>query len=163
MSNNYWEDEDDYEDTPKTGEDLIKDMRKRERAKDKRIKELEEKLQNFDKINRETSVKSILEKKGVSAKASHFILKDIEGEVTEDAVSKWLDNYADLLNIKVDPNGQGTPQVSDSDKAALTQQDELTQGAKTPNSLGETFDDKLESIQSEEEFWNFVRSDGKSS
>lgn len=162
MSNNYWEDEDDYEDTPKTGEDLIKDMRKRERAKDKRIKELEEKLQNFDKITRESSVKSILEKKGVSAKASHFILKDIDGEVTEDAITKWLDNYADLLNIKADPASSETPQVSDSEKAALMQQDELTQGAKSPNSLGETIESKLDSIQDEDAFWRFVHSDGKS-
>lgn len=165
MSNNYWEeeDEDDFDDMPKSQDAIIKDFRKRERAKDKRIKELEEKVSAFDKINRESSLKTILEKKGVPAKASHFILKDLDGEVSEDAVAKWLDDYADLFNIKADPNAEGTSQVSDSDKSALAQQDEFTQGAKSPNSLGESMESKLDAIDDEEAFWRFVNSNGKTS
>lgn len=165
MSNNYWEDEDDdmVDDTPKSETQLIKDMRKRERQKDKRIQELEEKVATFDKIARESSIKSILEKKGVPAKASNLILKDLDGDVSEEAVSKWLDTYADVLNIKVDPEGSGTPQVSDSNRSALAEQDEFTQGAKTPNSVTESFESKLDSITDEEEFWRFVHSNGKTS
>lgn len=166
-NNNNWENYDDEDDDnsgyrqPRSEEDLLKDFRKRERLAEKRIKELESELNTFKAANRESSIKSILEKKGVPAKASHFILKDIEGEVTEESINNWLTNYGELFNIKADPEGQVNTQVSDSDRAALRQQDELTQGAITPNQLGETYESQLDSIDDEATFWKFVHSDGK--
>lgn len=155
MSNNYWNDEED-EDTqdaiPQTEADLVKQLRKQLKLKDKQINELQGENQSFKKVNRESAVKSILEKKGVSAKASNLILKDIEGEVSEEAVSKWLADYAEVLNIKVDPKPE-TPETSDDNRAALSQQDNLTAGAKTPTnttSLEAKLDDPN---MSEDEFW----------
>lgn len=143
MSNNYWEDEEEDTDTTaygqQTEQDQLNQARKRERQKDKRIKELEEKVQTFERVSKETSIKSILEKKGVPAKASKFILKDLEGDVTEESISNWLNDYAELFNIKTDSE-QETPAASDENRQAIARQDSATQGVKTPT--------QAESIQS---------------
>ena len=54
MSNNYWDDEEDDQDTSEqqlTGDDLVKKLRKAKRADEKRIKELSEQLEGFLKEN----------------------------------------------------------------------------------------------------------------
>ena len=56
MSNNYWDDDEDEQDTPEhqlTGDDLVKKLRKAKRADEKRIKELTEQLDGFVKQKRE--------------------------------------------------------------------------------------------------------------
>ena len=82
-------------------------------------------------MQRERTVKEVLEKKGVNAKAARLILKDIE-DVNEETVNHWLDDNADLFGIKVDAPEQ---RVSESDRAALRQQDIVTQNAITPDRM----------------------------
>jgi hypothetical protein len=133
MSNNYWEDEDEDLDTDQgfsgDGSDLIKKLRKAKRADEKRIKELTEQLEGLSKVQRERTVKEVLEKKGVNAKAARLVLKDLD-DVNEETVNNWLEDNADLFGIKVDKE---EPTVSEIDKAALRQQDVLTQSAMTPD------------------------------
>ena len=133
MSNNYWEDEDDDLDTDTDvqmdGSDLLKKLRKAKRADEKRIKELTEQLESLSKVQRERVVKEVLEKKGVNAKAARLVLKDLD-DVNEETVSHWLEDNADLFGIKVNNE---EPKVSEVDKAALRQQDVLTQNAMTPD------------------------------
>ena len=133
MSNNYWEDEDDDLDTDNgtqlDGSDLLKKLRKAKRNDEKRIKELTEQLEGLTKVRREQIVKEVLEKKGVNAKAARLVLKDLD-DVNEDTVNNWLDDNADLFGIK---NNKEEPAVSEIDKAALRQQDVLTQSAMTPD------------------------------
>jgi hypothetical protein len=133
MSNNYWEDEDDDLDTDNgtqlDGSDLLKKLRKAKRNDEKRIKELTEQLEGLTKVRREQVVKEVLEKKGVNAKAARLVLKDLD-EVNEETVNNWLEDNADLFGIKVDKE---EPKVSEIDKAALRQQDVLTQSAMTPD------------------------------
>jgi hypothetical protein len=133
MSNNYWDEEDDDldtdTDTQMDGSDLLKKLRKAKRADEKRIKELTEQLETFSKAQRERTVKEVLEKKGVNAKAARLVLKDLD-EVNEESVNNWLDDNADLFGIKVDKE---EPRVSEIDKAALRQQDVITQNAMTPD------------------------------
>jgi len=133
MSNNYWEDEDDDldtdTDTQMDGNDLLKKLRKAKRADEKRIKELTEQLESLSKVQRERVVKEVLEKKGVNAKAARLVLKDLD-DVNEETVSHWLEDNADLFGIKVNNE---EPKVSEVDKAALRQQDVLTQNAMTPD------------------------------
>ena len=133
MSNNYWEDEDDDLDTETDvqmdGSDLLKKLRKAKRADEKRIKELTEQLEGLSKAQRERVVKEVLEKKGVNAKAARLVLKDLD-DVNEESVNNWLEDNADLFGIKVE---QEEPKVSEVDKAALRQQDILTQNAMTPD------------------------------
>ena len=133
MSNNYWEDEDEDldtdTDTQMDGSDLLKKLRKAKRADEKRIKELTEQLESLSKVQRERTVKEVLEKKGVNAKAARLVLKDLD-DVNEDSVNNWLEDNADLFGIKIDKE---EPKVSEVDRAALRQQDVLTQSAMTPD------------------------------
>lgn len=131
MSNNYWDDEDDDLDDNIGGSenDLLKKLRKAKRADEKRIKELTDQLETLSKAQRERTVKEVLESKGVNAKAARLILKDIE-EVNEESVNAWLEDNADLFGIKFDA---AESKASETDRAALRQQDVLTQGAVTPD------------------------------
>jgi hypothetical protein len=131
MSNNYWDEEDDDLDTDNEaqmdGSDLLKKLRKAKRADEKRIKELTEQLEGFSKAQREATVKNILEQKGVNQKAARLVLKDLDGDFSEEAVTNWLDENADLFGIEVSqrPDSQNL--------ATLRQQDVMTQNAVTPD------------------------------
>ena len=157
MSNNYWEDEDEDLDTDQgfsgDGSDLIKKLRKAKRADEKRIKELTEQLETLSKVQRERTVKEVLEKKGVNAKAARLILKDID-DINEESVSHWLDDNADLFGIKVD---QAEPKVAEQDRAALRAQDVLTQGAYTPDRM-EEINSKIDNAESMDALLDLLRS-----
>jgi len=155
MSNNYWEDEDEDQDNDINlqGDDLVKKLRKAKRADEKRIKELTEQLEGFSKAQRERVVKEVLEKKGVNAKAARLVLKDLD-DINEDSVSNWLDDNADLFGIKIDKE---EPKVSEVDKAALRQQDILTQGAITPD-REQDLNARIDNAQSADELIALLRS-----
>lgn len=134
MSNNYWEDEDEDFDTEvetqDSGNDLLKKLRKADRAKEKRIKELEAELGNFRKINTERTVKELLEKEGVKPSLAKYILKDLDSDVSADSVKNWLLENAE--DFGYEPNREAS-KISDEDRAALSGQDSLTEGALTPD------------------------------
>jgi hypothetical protein len=160
MSNNYWDDEDDDLDTPTQdgdGSNLLKQLRKAKRADEKRIKELTEQLEGLSKLQRERTVKEVLEKKGVNPKATRLILKDLD-DINEESVNNWLDDNADLFGIEVTKDA---PVVSEMDRAALRQQDILTQGAITPD-RAEDMNLRLDQAQSAEDVINLIYSQQKS-
>lgn len=138
MATNYWEDEDEDDDTtPESqmdGSDLLKKLRKAKRSDEKRIKELTDQLDGFNKMQREAAVKSVLESKGVNPKAARLILNELT-DVTTESVTNWLEDNGDLFGLQkqeaVDPG-----QVLD--RAALRQQDIVTQGAITPDRAADT-------------------------
>jgi hypothetical protein len=155
MSNNYWDDEDDDQDTDTDaqldGSDLLKKLRKAKRADEKRIKELTEQLEGFSKAQREATVKSILEQKGVNQKAARLVLKDLDGDFSEEAVSNWLDENADLFGIEVS-------QRQDSQNlATLRQQDVMTQGAYTPD-RAQDLEQRMDNASSMEELITLMQS-----
>ena len=154
MSNNYWDEEDDDLDTPESldGNDLVKKLRKAKRADEKRIKELSEQLEGFLKEKKEVTVRSVLEKKGVNAKAARLIMKDLE-DVNEEAVNNWLDENADLFGL----TASDAPAVDKNDLAALRNQDVLTQGAVTPDKADD-FEMRLNNASSAEEILGLLRS-----
>lgn len=156
MSNNYWDEEDDDQDNDQsfgtTESDLLKKLRKAKRADEKRIKELTEQLESISKVQRERTVKEVLEKKGVNAKAARLILKDLD-DVNDETVSNWLDDNADLFGIKVE-----TPEETKApDLAALRQQDIVTQGAMTPD-RAEDLTMKFNNAESADELIALLRS-----
>ncbi len=158
MSNNYWDDEDDDLDTDVSdpqmdGSDLLKKLRKAKRNDEKRIKELTEQLEGLTKSQRERTVKEVLEKKGVNPKAVRLILKDID-DVSEESVNNWLEDNGDLFGLT--PT-QEAPQASEMDRAALRQQDILTQGALTPD-RAEDINMRIDQAQSSEELINLIYS-----
>ena len=152
-NNNYWDEDDDDLDMDSTAEggDLVKKLRKAKRADEKRIKELTEQLETFTKSQRESTVKQILEKKGVNQKAARLILKDLEGDFSEDSVSNWLDDNADLFGLQV----QDTQK--EQNLSALRQQDTISQSAITPD-RAEDFNLRLDNAGSAEDIIELLRS-----
>ena len=160
MSNNYWDEEDDDLDTETQvgdGSNLLKQLRKAKRADEKRIKELTEQLEGLSKVQRERTVKEVLEKKGVNPKAVRLILKDLD-DINEESVNNWLEDNGDLFGIQ---QSQEAPETSDINKAALRQQDIVTQGALTPD-RAEDMSMRIDQAQNSEELINLIFSQQKS-
>ena len=150
MSNNYWdeEEEDDLDTDTNVGDgsDLLKKLRKAKRSDEKRIKELTEQLEGLSKVQRERTIKEVLEKKGVNAKAARLIMKDLE-DINEETVNNWLDDNADLFGLKV---AEPANPEQESNRAALRQQDIVTQNALTPERT-EDLQTKISNAESAEE------------
>jgi hypothetical protein len=158
MSNNYWDEDEDDLDTDtitgnESGSDLLKKLRKAKRADEKRIKELTEQLEGFSKVQRERTVKEILEQKGVNPKAARLVLKDLD-EVTEESVNNWLEDNGDLFGLT--PTEEA-PKANEYDRAAMRQQDAVTQGAITPD-RAENIEQRLNAAESAEEILSILRS-----
>lgn len=134
MSNNYWEDEDEDFDMEteqdNSGNDLLKKLRKADRAKEKRIKELEAELGGFKKQNSERTVKEILEQEGVKPSLAKYVLKDLDSDISADSVKNWLIQNAE--DFGYEPNREAS-KISDVDRTELRNQDSLTEGALTPD------------------------------
>jgi hypothetical protein len=133
MSNNYWDEDEDDQDTDNEvqmdGSDLLKKLRKAKRNDEKRIKELTEQLEGLSKSQRERVVKEVLEKKGVNPKAQRLILKDLE-DISEESVNTWLDDNGDLFGLTKAPE---VSEEQELNRAALRQQDVVTQLGTTPD------------------------------
>ena len=156
MSNNYW-DEDEDNDTNEVqmdGSDVMKQLRKAKRADEKRIKELTEKLEAFDKAQRETVIKKVLETKGVSPKAARLIVRELDGDISEDSVSNWIDDNAEVFGLQVQQEEQPRNTI---DRAALRQQDIVTQQAFTPDRADDALL-RLNNAQSAEEIIAMIQS-----
>ena len=156
MSNNYWDEDEDDQDTDNEvqmdGSDLLKKLRKAKRNDEKRIKELTEQLEGLSKSQRERVVKEVLEKKGVNPKAQRLILKDLE-DVSEESVNTWLDDNGDLFGLTKEP---AVTQEQEVNRAALRQQDILTQNSLTPE-RAEDLESKISNAQSAEEILSILR------
>jgi stress-induced morphogen len=155
MSNTYWDEDDDLDTESQSfgssESDLLKKLRKAKRADEKRIKELTEQLEGLSKVQRERTVKEVLEKKGVNLKAARLVMKDLD-EVNEESVSRWLDDNADLFGLEV-----ARQEVPTQDLSALRQQDILTQGAVTPDA-GMDLEQRLNQAGSADEILSLLRS-----
>jgi hypothetical protein len=154
MSNNYWDDEEDEDNVPDhqlTGDDLVKKLRKAKRADEKRIKELSEQLEGFLKEKKETTVKDVLAKKGVNAKAARLILKDVE-DATEESIDSWLRDNGDLIGY----TPQAEQEEVQNNLATLRQQDVLTQGGLTPSNAID-IEARMNSAESMDELINLLR------
>jgi hypothetical protein len=154
MSNNNWDDEDDDFDTDidnSDGSDLVKKLRKAKRSDEKRIKELTEQLEVFSKAQRESTVKEVLEKKGVNTKAARLILKDIS-EVNEESINNWLSDNGDLIGYQPKSNND------DLNLAALRQQDVVTQQGISPDKANDMNARLNGNFESAEDFIAFLQS-----
>lgn len=153
-SNDNWEDNDDLDYEVQGSDDTngIKDLRKAKRADEKRIKELTEKLEMFERQQRESTIKSVLESKGVNSKAARLILKDLD-EVSEESVNNWLRDNGDIVGYTEQEQEQPKPNVRE-----FTRQDSATQFAATPDASDE-YVDMLQNYNgnSEEELLSIIQ------
>ena len=96
MSNfEYEDDDDDITTNSNDGNDLVKQLRKANKQKDKELAELKAQFGDISKVQRERAVKDVLEARGVNSKIAKFIPSDIDP--TEESLSKWLDDNGDVF------------------------------------------------------------------
>lgn len=161
MSNNTqdWDDDfefEDYDDAPQRGssDDVLKKVRRAERAKDKQLKELQSELEALRKFQREATISQVLTEKGVNPKVAKFIPADIE--MSSDSISNWLTDNGELFGVAA-PTQQSA--VNNEDYAALRQIDAVTSGAISPDDVNDAFN-IMNNASSAEELLNFLYSQG---
>ena len=155
MSNYDYEDEDD-DNTVDTSSDLIKQLRKANKQKEKELAELKSQFEGLSKAQRERAIKDALAARGVNTKIASFIPQDIDP--TEESVSKWLESNADVFGIQT-TESQQTPNI---DPAQAKQYQRLTNAAEqgnTPNAAADIMQ-KLLNANSREELDDVIRQSG---
>lgn len=160
MSNNNqdWLDDDEFdfeeETQPRSTDDVLKKVRRAERAKDKQVKELQAELDSLRKFQREATISQVLAEKGVNPKVAKFIPADIE--MSSDSISNWLTDNGELFGVAA-PVQQSA--VDMNDMAALRQIDAVTSGAISPDDVNDAFS-IMNNATSAEELLNFLYSQG---
>lgn len=154
MSNYDYEDEDDF-DFDSSGNDLVKQLRKAAKQKDKELAELRSQFDGLSKAQRERSIKDALERRGVNQKIASFIPQDIDP--TEESVSKWLEDYADVFGIDLGQN-QST-NVDPADIAAYKKMTGTADAATSPE-RGADVMSRLMNANSKEELDQIISQSG---
>jgi hypothetical protein len=157
MSNYDYEDEDDDITTSDSGSsnDLVKQLRKAAKQKDKELAELRDKFDGLSKAQRERSIKDALERRGVNQKISAFIPQDIDP--TEESVSKWLEDYADVFGIELGQNQ--TTNVDPADIAAYKKMTGTADAGLSPE-RGADVMSRLMNANSKEELDDIIAQSG---
>jgi hypothetical protein len=150
MSNNNqdWYDEDEFDDIDDTNTDgkaLVSKLRRAERAKDKRVKELEAELESLRKVQREANVTQVLSEKGVNPKIARFIPSDAAN--TPEEIDAWLEENGELFGVVAQ---SGKEKVTNEDLSALKQIDATTGSALSPDTVSDMMS-AINNAQSQEE------------
>ena len=153
MSNYDYEDEDDFDTNDSS--DLVKQLRKAAKQKDKELAELRDKFDGLNKAQRERSIKDALERRGVNQKISAFIPQDIDP--TEESVSKWLEDYADVFGIDLGQNQ--TANVDPADIAAYKKMTGTADAGLSPE-RGADVMSRLMNANSKDELDEIIRQSG---
>jgi ABC-type transporter Mla subunit MlaD len=154
MSNYDYEDDDDFE-MNDSSNDLVKQLRKAAKQKDKELAELRAQFEGLSKAQRERSIKDALERRGVNQKIASFIPQDIDP--TEESVSKWLEDYSDVFGIDLGQN-QST-NVDPADIAAYKKMTGTADAATSPE-RGADVMSRLMNANSKEELDQIISQSG---
>jgi hypothetical protein len=151
---NYDYDDDDFETTD--GGDLVKQLRKATKQKDKELAELKAQYENLSKAQRERAIKDALASRGVNSKIASFIPQDIDP--TEESVSKWLEDYADVFGVEVQSN-QATPNIDPAQAKAYQRMTNAVEAGNTPELQADVMR-RLMNANSKEELDEVIRQSG---
>jgi hypothetical protein len=155
MSNyDYEDDDDDY--TNDSSNDLVKQLRKASKQKDKELAELKAQFEGLSKAQRERAIKDTLAARGVNQKIASFIPQDIDP--TEESVSKWLEEYADVFGVDIGQN-QARPNVDPAHITAYQKMTGAVDAGFTPEH-GQDIHNRLMSAKSKEELANIIAESG---
>jgi hypothetical protein len=155
MSNYEYEDDDD-DFTNDSSNDLVKQLRKASKQKDKELQELRAQFENLSKGQRERAIKDLLASRGVNSKIASFIPQDIDP--TEESLSKWLDDNGDVFGIESGQT-QATPNVDPNDAAAYKRMTNSADSGASPEHNGDIMQ-KLMNANSKEELDEVIRLSG---
>ena len=154
MSNYDYEDDDDFT-TDDSSNDLVKQLRKASKQKDKELNELRSQFESLSKGQRDRSIKDALASRGINPKIASFIPQDIDP--TEESVSKWLEDYADVFGIETSQTQ--TPNVNPADAAAYKRMTNSADSGASPEHNGDIMQ-KLMNANSREELDEVIRMSG---
>ena len=154
MSNYDYED-DDF-DTTDSSNDLVKQLRKAAKQKDKELQELRQQFESLSKAQRERAIKDALASRGVNQKIAAFIPSDIDP--TEESVSKWLTEYADVFGFEAPAETQ-KPNVDPAQAQAYQRLTGAADAGFTPE-RGEDIMSKLMNANSREELDQIIQQSG---
>jgi hypothetical protein len=155
MSNYEYEDDDD-DFTNDSSNDLVKQLRKASKQKDKELQELRAQFDSLSKGQRERAIKDVLATRGVNSKIASFIPQDIDP--TEESLSKWLDDYADVFGYESSQT-QATPNVDPAQAAAYKRMTNSADSGTSPEHNGDIMQ-KLMNANSKEELDEVIRLSG---
>ena len=155
MSNYDYED-DDFDTPSNDGNDLVKQLRKATKQKDKELAELKAQYENLAKANRERAIKDALASRGVNSKIASFIPQDIDP--TEESVSKWLEDYADVFGVQ-QAETQAKPNVDPAQAAAYQRMTNAVEQGATPEFQADIHR-RLMNAQTREELDEVIRQSG---
>jgi len=155
MSNYEYEDEDD-DYTTDSSNDLVKQLRKAAKQKDKELQELRSQFENLNKSQRERAIKDLLASRGLNSKIASFIPQDIDP--TEESLSKWLDDNGDAFGIESGQT-QATPNVDPAQAAAYKRMTNSADSGASPEHNGDIMQ-KLMNANSKEELDEVIRLSG---
>lgn len=147
MTQEYY-DPDDYTQNENNGNpNLVKDLRAQIEKANKELRDAQQTITQQSDAIRQRTVADVLSGKGVPAKVAKLIPKDIEA--SEVAVSKWLEDYADLFpaGSKSDEGSQNPPNQAGGSENQNPSPDELAsqrmQNAMTGGSVAQPRLDEL--------------------
>jgi len=157
MSNlEYEDDDDDFTQVESSNNnDLVKQLRKQLKQKEKELSEFNSKLGELSKAQRERAVKDVLESRGVNSKIAKFIPSDLDP--TEESLSKWLDENSDVFGFESTESNQ--PVVDPVQAAAHRKMNNAMNQGLTPDSSDDVLN-KLLSANSKEELDDIIRQSG---
>jgi len=156
MSNFEYEDDDEDEVTTNdSSNDLVKQLRKATKQKDKELAELRAQFEGVSKAQRERSIKDVLESRGVNSKIAKFIPSDVDS--TEESLSKWLDDNGDVFGFTATDSNQ--PVVDPAQAAAYKKMNNATDQGLTPDASDDILR-RLMSANSKEELDEVIRQSG---
>ena len=153
MSNYDYEDDEDEVTTESN--DVVKQLRKANKQKEKELADLKSQFETLNKQQRERAIKDVLEARGVNKKISAFIPQDLDP--TEESLSKWLDENGDVFGLDITESNQ--PVVDQATQDAYQKMNKLTGQGITPDS-GDDVYRKLMSANSKEELDEIIRQSG---
>jgi len=155
MSNYDYEDDDDItqDDSPN---DLVKQLRKASKQKDKELAELRSQFDSLSKGQRDRTIKDALTSRGINPKIASFIPQDIDP--TEESVSKWLEDYADVFGYE-NQSDQATPNVDPAQAKAYQRMTNTVEQGVTPEFQADVHR-KLMNANTREELDEIIRSSG---
>jgi len=131
-------------------------LRKANKQKEKELADLKTQFESISKSNRERAIKDALASRGVNSKIAAFIPQDIDP--TEESVSKWLEDYADVFGYETQSN-QATPNVDPKQAAAYQRMTNAVEQGVTPEFQADVHR-KLMNANSREELDEIIRSSG---
>ena len=153
MSNYDYEDDDD--DFTMESNDLVKQLRKQLKQRDKELNEFKSQFENLSKAQRERAIKDALESRGVNGKVAKFIPQDLDP--TEESLSKWLEDNADVFGFQVEDKQQ--PVVDPAQAAAYKKMNNAVEQGLTPDSSDDLMK-RILNTTTPEELSELLRSTG---